>query len=58
MAVDSFVERGEPGSGSAWDDSHAAPILQTLGTTTSASVDRGKWAVALKQIVRQLFPAS
>jgi hypothetical protein len=29
-----------------------------LGTAASAGVDRAKWAVALKQSVRQLFPVS
>lgn len=33
MAVDSFIERTEPGSGDAQDDSHTDPILQAEANT-------------------------
>jgi hypothetical protein len=33
-------------------------LLWALGTAAPAGVDRAKWAIALKQAVRQLFPVS
>lgn len=69
MAIDSFIEHTEPESGSARRDSRTDLILTRparsgkfwcprLSTAAPADVDRGKWAVALRQSVRQLFPVS
>jgi hypothetical protein len=51
MAVDPFVELAEPEPGNTGDASHADAILQT-------EANWAKWAVALRQSVRQLFPVS
>lgn len=40
MAVDSFIERTEPGSGNVRDDSHAAPILQAQTSTAGQNLQR------------------
>jgi hypothetical protein len=70
MAIDSFIEHTEPGSGGARRDSRTDLILTrpprsgkilvpwALDTAAPTEVDLGKWAVALRQSVRQLFPVS
>lgn len=40
MAVDSFTERAEAGSGNIRDDSHAAPILQAEANVVVQKLQR------------------